>query len=188
MRGNNYYDLNCIDNKTKYITAHLFVAERTKEKCIEFLSEIKRNCYGQILYKYYIWKNKKVEDRELITFVCDGFWNYKNAFNKLFYRVAKLQFGVPIKLQKFGVNHNNNPIERYNGKIKDRIKVLRGGFGNFERAEAFMNLQRVVHNFVNPHQGLQGKTPAEIAGIKLNLGRMKLLNLIKYVAENSSDY
>jgi hypothetical protein len=218
--------LNCIDNKTKYITAHLFVAERTNEKCIKFLSEIKRNCYGQILYKYYLEKHQKVDDRQLITFVCDGFENYRNAFNKLFYRVAKLQFGVPIKLQRYRVNHNNNPIERYNGKLKhrvfvfeqspyfsswaskhksrviknpdtprtlvrgfltDRIKILRGGFGSFERAEAFMNLQRVVHNFVNPHQGLQGKTPAEIAEIKLDLGRSKLLSLIKYVAKNSGD-
>jgi len=44
---------------------------------------------------------------------------------------------------------------------------LRGGFGSFERAEAFMNLQRVIHNFINPHQGLKEKTPAEKAGIKL---------------------
>jgi len=90
LKGKDHYDLNCIDSITKYITAHLFVEKRTKEKCIEFLSEIKRNCYGQILYKYYIEKNKKVKDRKLITFVCDGFENYKNAFNKLFYRVAKL--------------------------------------------------------------------------------------------------
>ena len=177
--------MNCIDNKTKYITAHLFVAERTNEKCVEFLSEIKRNCYNQILEKYYLKKYTRIDKR--IVFVCDGFENYRNAFNKLFYRVAKLQFGVPIKLQKFGVKHNNNPIERYNGKLKDRIKILRGGFGSFERAEAFMNLQRVIHNFVNPHQGLQGKTPAEMAGIKLNLGRIKLLNLVKYVAKNLSD-
>ena len=187
LKGKDYYDLNCIDSITKYITAHLFVEERTKEKCIEFLSEIKRNCYGQILYKYYIEKHKKVKDRKLITFVCDGFENYKNAFNKLFYRVAKLQFGVPIKCKKYGLEHNNNPIERYNGKLKDRIKVLRGGFGSFERAEAFMNLQRVIHNFVNPHQGLNGKTPAQKAGIKLKLGRTRLLDLIKYVAENSRD-
>jgi len=31
---------------------------------------------------------------------------------------------------------------------------------------------------------LKGKTPAEIAEIKLNLGRNKLLGLIKYIAQN----
>ncbi len=188
MKGEDCYDLNCIDSKTKYITAHLFVEKRTKEKCVEFLSEIKRNCYGQILYKYYIEKHKKVKNRKLITFVCDGFENYKNAFNKLFYRVAKLQFGVPIKLQRYGVKHNNNPIERYNGKLKDRLKVIRGGFGSFDYAEAFLNLRHIMHNFVNPHQGLNEKTPALKAGIKLKLGRTKLFGLIKYMARNSRDY
>ena len=85
------------------------------------------------------------------------------------------------------MEHNNNPIERYNGKIKDRIKIMRGGFGSFKRAEAFMNLRRVINNFVNPHQELNGKTHAEMAEIKLELGRCKLLNLIKYAAKRSGD-
>lgn len=114
----------------------------------------------------------------------DGFENYKNAFNKLFCYVAKLVFGIPIKLQRCGVKHNNNPIERYNCKIKDRIKIIRGGFGSFEGAEAFMNLEHIIHNFVNPHQQIKGKTPAEAAEIKLPLRRNKLLELIKYVARN----
>ena len=184
VKGKDHFDLNCIDNITKFITARLFVAERTKKKCIEFLSQIKTTCYNQILYWYYIEKHKKVKDRNLITFVCDGFENYRNAFNKLFYRVAKLQFGVPIKCKKYGLEHNNNPIERHNGKIKDRIKIIRGGFGSFEYAEAFLDLFSVVHNFVNPHQELKGITPAEKAGVNLKLGRTKLLGLIKYCTKN----
>ena len=102
------------------------------------------------------------------------------AFNKLFYRVAKLRFGIPIKAKKNGLKHNNNHIERYNGKIKDRTKIMRGGFDNFEGGESFMNLNRIIHNFVNPHQQLGERTPAEAAEIDLKLGRNKLLNLIKY--------
>ncbi len=117
----------------------------------------------------------------LIEFVSDKFANYKNAFNKLFYRVAKLEFGVPIAYKKYGLKHNNNPIERYNGKIKDRTKILRGGFGSFEYAKDFLNLRHIIHNFVNPHQGLGGKTPAEEAGVDLKLGGMKLLRLIEFV-------
>jgi len=132
-------------------------------------------------------KHKKVKDRKLIEFVCDGFENYKSAFNKLFRRVAKLHFGVPIACRKYGLKHNNNSSERYNGKLDDRLKHIRSGFGSFEGAEAFMNLRRIIHNFVNPHQELGGKTPAEMAEIKLNLGRMKLKGLIKYLAKNSRD-
>jgi len=126
-------------------------------------------------------KDKPKSKRKLIIFVCDKFENYRAAFNKLFYRVAKLRFGVPIKAKRNGLKHNNNHIERYNGKIKDRTKTMRGCFDSFEGGESFMNLNHIIHNFVNPHQQLGRITPAEVAEIKLPLKRNKLLNLIKYV-------
>ena len=176
--------MNAIDNVTKFILAHLFVDKRTKKNCYEFLKQIKDNCYQQILARYLQEKEKKVKDRDLVKFVCDKFANYKSAFNKLFGRVADLDFGVPIACKKYGLEHNNNPIERYNGKLKDRVKIIRGGFENFEGARSFMDLQRVLHNFVNPHQELQGKTPAEMTRINLLLKRNKLLNLIKFLAKS----
>ena len=117
----------------------------------------------------------------MIVFVSDGFENYKNAFNKLFCFVAKLVFGIPIKLKKHGVKHNNNAIERYNSDIDDRTKTMRH-FGSFERAGYFLNLKHIIHNFVNPHMQLKGRTPAEEVGIDLKLRRNKLLNLIRIVA------
>ncbi|MEK6757777.1 MAG: nucleoside-diphosphate kinase, partial [Nanoarchaeota archaeon] len=179
MKKDFCYDLNAIDSETKFVLAHKFTDERNKNNCVEFLSEIKENCYQQILERYFSEKHKRIEERFLIEFVCDGFENYRNAFNKLFYRVAKLHFGVPIACKKFGLKHNNNPIERYNGKIKNRLKTMRGEFRSFSHAEAFMNLQRIIHNFVNPHLQLKEKTPAEIAEINLNLRRNKLLKLIR---------
>lgn len=176
------YDLNAIDHKTKYVLSHLFVEERTKQETVRFLEKIKITCYEQILNKYLKEKHKKVKDRKLIIFVSDGFENYKNAFNKLFYRIAKLQFGVPIACKRYGLENNNNPIERYNGDIEDRIKTMRH-FGSFERAEHFLNLKQIIHNFINPHMSLKGKTPAEQAEIDLKLGRQKLLKLIKQQAK-----
>lgn len=184
MNGEDNYDLNCIDHVTKYVSAHLFVEKRTIRKCKEFLGQIKITCYQQILERYSQEKHKPTKKRRLIIFVCDKFENYRNAFNKLFYRVAKLRFGIPIKSKKNGLKHNNNHIERYNGKIKDRTKIMRGGFDNFEGGESFMNLNHIIHNFVNPHQGLDGRTPAEAADIFIPLKRNKLLCLIKYVRLN----
>ena len=178
VKKEDYYDLNAIDSKTKYVLAHLFVKKRTIKKCVEFLGQIKITCYKQILERYRQEKSKPRKKRKLIIFVCDKFANYKNAFNKLFYVVAKLRFGVPIKAKRNGLKYNNNHIERYNQDIKDRIKTMRGFF-SFRRAEYFLNLKHIIHNFVNPHMQLKGKTPAEAAGIDLKLGRKKLLNLIK---------
>ena len=177
VNGKDCYDLNCIDNITKYVSAHLFVDKRTKENCVKFLSQIKINCYDQLMWKYWIKKITGIDER--IKFVCDGLHAYKSALIKLFYRVCIIQSGVPIANKKYKLEHNNNAIERYNGKIKDRLNCMRGEFKSFGCAEAFMNLQRTINNFVNPHQQLQGKTPAEMAGINLELGRNKLLALIE---------
>lgn len=152
---------------------------------MKFLSEIKATSYEQILTGYFCKKYFKGGKDERIIFVCDKFANYKNAFNKLFYRVAILNFGVPIACKKYNLKHNNNPIEKYNGKIKDRIKSIRSGFKNFEDAKYFMDLRRVINNFVNPHQGLNGKIPAEEAEINLDLGRNKILGLINYLVKGN---
>jgi len=129
-------------------------------------------------------KHKKVKKRKLIGFTCDKFANYKSAFSRLFARTCKLHFGVPIACKKYNFEHNNNSIERYNGKTKDRIKTIRGGFGSFEGAKCFMDLRRIIYNFVNPHQELKGKTPAEMTDIILSLKRNKLLGLIRFVRHN----
>lgn len=178
MKGKDHYDLNCIDHQTKYITAHLFVEKRTLKTCIAFLRQIKITSYDQILKRYDQERKKPKKKRKLITFVCDGFTSYKTAWCKIFSRVSKLVSGVPIACRKHKLQHNNNAIERYNGKIKDRIKVMRGGFRSVQGAEAFLNLKHITHNFVNPHLQLKEKTPAEAAEIHLKLQRNKLLDLI----------
>ena len=184
VNGREMYDLNCQDHLTKYVTAHIFVEKRTLDKCLNFLKQVKITCYEQILEIYFKEKNKPRKKKKLIIFVSDKFENYRNSFNILFRNVAKLKFGIPIKAKKKGLEHNNNQIERYNGKLKDRLKTMRRGFGSFEGAENFLNLYHIIHNFVNPHQELKGKTPAEAAGIFMPLKRNKLLNLIKYVRLN----
>ena len=174
--------MNAVDSKTKYVLAHSFVEKRTFHACVKFLSQIKKNCYKQILEVFLKEKHKKAKDRKLVTFVCDGYWPYRTSFNKLFYGVAKLVFNVPIACKKFGLKHNNNPAERYNQNLDDRIKVMRN-FKSFSKAKSFFDLHRICRNFVNPCMQLQGKTPAEAAGIPLPLGRNKLLALIRHVTQ-----
>ena len=113
--------MNCICHITKYVTAHLFVEKRTLAKCKEFLKQIKITCYDQILERYQKEKIKLVKKRKLAF----GFENYRNAWSKVFRVVTKLTFRVPIACRKYGLKHNNNAVERCNGKIKERIKIMR---------------------------------------------------------------
>ena len=57
--------------------------------------------------------------------------------------------------------------------------AFRRGLGNDESAQKFADAQRIKHDFLNPHSGLPGNiTPAEVAGIDLNLGDDKIRDLI----------
>ena len=96
VNGEMMYDMNSKDHITEYITAHLFVESRTLEKCVEFLRQIRLTCYEQILEIYKKEKHNKVKKRKLITFVSDGFENYRNAFNKLFLYVGLLLIIIAI--------------------------------------------------------------------------------------------
>jgi transposase-like protein len=172
------FRLAAIDNKTKFTLSEDVVVERTINACISFLGVIRSWCYAQILDQYLKERHKPVAKRHLIIFVSDKFANYKNAFNKLFYRVAKLRFGVPIACKKYGLEHNNNPIERYNKETGRRVDAL-GVFQTHEGALSTLTLCRFIYNYVTPHSSLGGKTPAEAAGLKLQLGDNKLLDLIR---------
>lgn len=44
----------------------------------------------------------------------------KRAFNRYFYRIAKLVHGVPIACRQYGLRHENNKIERHNEDNKQR--------------------------------------------------------------------
>ena len=181
VNGKLHDDLNAIDSKTKFILSELFVEKKDLISVKIFLSQIKKICYKQILERYLEEKHKSRKERKLITFVCDGCETYRTAFNILFRRVAKLVFGIPIKYKKFGVKHNNNAIERYNREIKRRIIVFES-FKSIKGAIVFLSLRTLIYNFINSHSELNGRTPAEAAGIFIPLGKNKLLDLIKYVA------
>jgi hypothetical protein len=66
-------------------------------------------------------------------------------------------------------------MERMNGEIRDREKVMR----TLEKADSpLIAGMQIYHNYVKPHMGLKGKTPAEAAGIGVE-GKNKWLTLIQ---------
>ena len=172
------YRLTAIDSKTKFVLAEIVVVERTKEACTAFLQQIKNWTYKQMLERYKKEMMKQANKRKLIIFVSDKFWNYKVAWKKLFYRITKLRFGVPIACKKYGLKHNNNHVERHNRELSRRFDAL-NVFQTHEGAQATSTPLKILHNYVNPHCMLRRKTPAEKAELILPLGKNKLLDMIK---------
>jgi len=70
---------------------------------------------------------------------------------------------------------NNNKMERMNGEVCDREKTMRG----LKKDDtAILKGYQLFHNFIRPHEALEGKTPAEVCGLKVE-GRNKWITLIQ---------
>ncbi len=68
-----------------------------------------------------------------------------------------------------------------NGEIRDREKVFRG----LKKPDTpILTGYQIYHNYVRPHMALHGKTPAEVAGIKVK-GQNKWLTLIQNASKSN---
>ena len=73
-------------------------------------------------------------------------------------------------------------MERFNGEVRDREKVIRG----LKRVNtSILPGYQIYHNYMRPHEGLDGKTPAEVSGIKIEGGN-KWITLIQNAVNDSS--
>lgn len=72
-------------------------------------------------------------------------------------------------------DRNNNKMERLNGEIRDREKVMRS---LKKEDSAIITGMQIHHNFIRSHMGLDGKTPADSSGVKVE-GNNKWITLIQ---------
>jgi len=72
-------------------------------------------------------------------------------------------------IRSVSVRHQglNQTVERLNGIFRDREVVMRG-MDHRESAQKLIDAYRIHYNFVREHGSIK-KTPAEQAGIKLDL-------------------
>jgi len=115
----------------------------------------------------------KVEPRVLLT---DGLGSYAPA--------AQREFPDAVHVAGVGLQGrlNNNRMERYQGTLKERTKVMRA----LKNSDTMiLDGQRIYYNHIRPHQGLNGKTPAEAAGLETHSSPNKWLHLINQAARQS---
>lgn len=115
-----------------------------------------------------------------MTFITDGLPAYNEAYRKEFWtlRNPRTEHIRHIKLR--GDIHNNK-MERMNGEIRDREKTMRG----LKKVDTeILRGYQLYHNYVRPHEALDGKTPADLCGIKIE-GQHKWKTLIQNAGKNS---
>jgi len=116
----------------------------------------------------------KTEARVVLT---DGLTSYGPAAEKEFPNAVHV---AGVGLQK---KLNNNRMERYHGTFKERSKVMRA----IKKTDSpFIEGQRIYYDYLRPHSALDGKTPAQAAGIELDLKGNKWEAIIKKATENQS--
>ena len=117
---------------------------------------------------------KKVTGTKPMTLVTDGLRAYQDAYKKEF-RTLRKPRTEHIRHIKIQGDRNNNKMERLNGEIRDREKVMRG---LKKKDTPILKGYQIFHNYIRPHEGLDGKTPAEACGIKVE-GKNKWLTIIQ---------
>ncbi|MBI5391309.1 IS1/IS6 family transposase [Candidatus Woesearchaeota archaeon] len=133
---------NIMDEETKFlITTQVSTKTRLKETRAIF--EAAREQAG-------------IEPTFLIT---DGRYSYTRSIKK------ELPTTQHVRLVTIADKRaNNQNIERLNGTIRDRVTPMRG-FHSEATAELMTSAFRNYYNFIKPHSTLEGKTPAQMAGI-----------------------
>ena len=159
IKGNKKYLFAMLDSETRFWLSQMVSEHKGNDDVSPMFAEAKS-------------KAKKVPT----TLISDGAANFHHAWKK--------QYKAKNFLHKETQHHrhihlsgdmNNNKMERLNGELRDREKVMRG----LKKDDSpIITGMQIYHNYVRPHMGLNDDTPADRAGIKIN-GKNKWLTLIQ---------
>ena len=146
INGKKYWLFDCIDADTRFLLAsHLSPNRGTRE--------------ARTLMEKAADRANKIPK----VVVTDKLAAYLDGTELAFGADAKHKQGSP-----FTIENNTSLIESFQGSLKDRTKVLRG-LKTPETARKFIEGWLIHYNYFRPHISLNGKTPAQKAGIKLSV-------------------
>jgi transposase-like protein len=149
VKGNMKYLFAMMDDETRF-----WIAQEVAD------SKERHNPRG--LFKEGLRVSVGVAPKTLIT---DGLPSYHHAFKREFaWKTTPTTTPAHIREISFKGTVHNNKMERMNGEIRDREKVMR----SLKTVDSpiFKGYQ-LYHNYFRPHMALRGKTPAEAAGIQI---------------------
>ena len=158
--------------RARYETRFLLASQVTKHRDVEDAQKV--------------FKKAKATTSDNPDFIItDGLKAYPQAFLQEF-ATNKNETPKLVQLESIKKHPNNNLVERLHGTIRERVKVMRG-LGNDQSAQRIADGNKLYYNYLRPHQTLEGKTPAEKAGIDLQLKGNKWENLIKKAKQTKKE-
>lgn len=122
---------------------------------------------------------KEITGKRPNTLISHGAPNFHVAFKKEF---ATHRLPTPKHIRRIRIqgDHNNSKMERMNEEVRDREKVMRG----LKIADTkILPGYQIYHNYFRPHMALNGLTPAEKCGIRIE-GENKWQTVIQNAVKN----
>jgi len=117
----------------------------------------------------------KVTGKKPMALITDGLPAYQDACKKEFWAHKLEDRTEHIRNVNLRGNRNNNKMERMNGEVRDREKVMRG----LKKVDTpILKGYQLFHNYIRGHGGLNGMTPSEACGIRIE-GKNKWMTLIQ---------
>jgi transposase-like protein len=114
--------------------------------------------------------------------ITDGLRSYHNAFKKEYQTNHGHGGPIHVKEIRLAGKIHNNKMERLNGEVRDREQNFRG----LKTVDSpILKGYQLFHNYIRPHEGLNGDTPADRVGIKVE-GENKWITLIQNASRQKS--
>jgi putative transposase len=165
VKGDMKYLFAMIDDETRY-----WIAQE--------VAESKHTHNAQKLFQM----AQKVTGKKPRTLITDGLQVYHDAYLREW---LSIEDGWSEHVHKIALTgrdkHNNNKMERFNGEVRDREKTMRG----LKKTDTpILSGYQIFHNYLRPHESLDGKTPAEACGIQIE-GKDKWKTLIENASKKN---
>ena len=167
VQGDMKYLFSMMDDETRFLIA-------------QEVAETKEKHDARLLFH----RAKRLMGKQPKTLITDGLSSYSIANEQVFCQSDNPEENTKHirKITFDGRVHNNNKMERMNGEIRDREKTMRG---LKQRRTVILQGYQLYHNYIRPHEALDGKTPSEACGIQIE-GKNKWLTLIQNASKKSN--
>ena len=142
--GSNLWLWDCLDARSRFLLATHISTSRTIRDARTLMSRAAQRASGTPH-----------------TIITDKLAVYLEGIETVFGASAR-----HVQSKGFRVQPNTNMIESFHGTLKARTKVMRGLKG-VKSAKLLTDGWLVHYNFFRPHEGLGGRTPASVAGVRL---------------------
>ncbi len=159
VKGNLKYLFAIMDDETRFLIAQEVAETKDKHDARMLFMRVKR-----------------LMEKQPKTLITDGLQSYSKACEYAFDGAEHIR-----EIRLSGKVHNNK-MERLNGEIRDREKTMRG---LKRRRTVMLTGYQLFHNYIRPHEALNGQTPSEACGIKIE-GQNKWKTLIQNASQQAN--